>query len=101
MTVPTLPVAPGDVAARWPPAPLVCPWAPAPAPSAAERVQGQREGGEEPPVGPPWVGGTVTPGARVFPPLPQIPFMVGVVRETFFLCRGDMERPDCEGRGGA
>lgn len=36
------------------------------------------------------------------PPLiPKIPFMVGVVRETFFLCLGDMARPDCEGRGGA
>lgn len=34
------------------------------------------------------------------PPLFQIPFMVGVVRETFFLCLGDMARPDCEGRGG-
>lgn len=45
--------------------------------------------------------GTVTPCRPPPPLIPKIPFMVGVVRETFFLCLGDMARPDCEGRGGA
>lgn len=31
---------------------------------------------------------------------PQVPFMVGVVRDTFFLCLGDMARPDCKASGG-
>lgn len=31
---------------------------------------------------------------------PRVPFMVGVVRDTFFLCLGDMARPDCKASGG-